>query len=138
MPEYYFPEQVLLVINKKAIKGNYVESFGGFCHCGKIMKTVAGFSNDESYVVVECPSCGSMELLVSAKSLDFVRKMDLVVVNSRDRVLEFLRDVLSPSELETVLERLKGSRYNYSSFNRAKKKIKDFKLDLDYLLAFFQ
>ncbi len=122
----------VLLVDGNALKIERVndEVFGGFCKCGgrMVQKGWVG----ERILVSECEKCWRVEaLFFNGKKL--VSRKEVWVVY-RQNMEEFLRELLSPAELEAVSRKAKNVPYNYNAFSRAKKKLEEINLNVDEVM----
>jgi hypothetical protein len=110
--------------------GNY---FGGFCTCGGIMRQRIWVETDSSSILIsECDDCWkNIALIFNSKK--FAGKKEVKTLGKRE-FGEFLKEILSPSEVESILNKARGERYNPSSLSRAKKKLARMNLGLEEVL----
>lgn len=123
----------VVLIEGRAFKAEKVDGniFGGFCKCGGIMLQKAWV--DDTLMISECERCWKVEAFrFNGKKL--IERCDVIVI-SRQNLLEFLREILTPAELEAIQNKARNLSYNYNAFSRAKKKIEELKLNLDEILG---
>ncbi len=124
-----------VIIDDKALKGEEVreKKFGGFCSCGGIMHQKLWIRNGANEILIsECEKCWKNEAMIF-NSRRFVRKEDVAVL-SRSEFMEFLKEILSDTEFEAVLNKAKGSSYKPSALSRAKKKLAERDIELDEVI----
>ncbi len=132
MSTFFVEPFSLLIIDGKAVKVERVDGnlFGGFCKCGGLM--IQRGWVDESIMISECERCWRVEAFVF-NGRRLIERRDVVTVY-RQNITEFLREILSPSEFEAIVNRAKNVQYNYNAFSRAKKKLEDLKMSPEEVL----
>ncbi len=137
MPRIFFIDPFSVVIlENKAVKAEKVDGniFGGFCKCGGMMFQKAWV--DDTLMISECERCWKVEAFrFNGKKL--VDRSEVKVIY-RQNIVDFLKEILSPSEFEAVQNKAKNVQYNYNAFSRAKKKLEELKLNVDEILNFMK
>ena len=130
----YIEPLKLLIYDEKAISGTPSSGFGGFCECGGVMSQKTWHQNGNLKILVsECENCWKIEAVVF-RGIDVLDRQEVRSFKRND-LKEFLSSVLSNTELEAVMDRMRGLRYNYNAYNRAKKRLEEMGLDLDRLVS---
>ncbi len=126
----YIEPMNTLILDGEALEGRRVnnELFGGFCECGGVMLQKAVFQSGKKNVILsECERCWKNRAMILENGEVDVK--DVRVVN-RGKMSEFLKEILSDSELEAIRNKAKGREYSYTSFSKAKKKLEKLGLDV--------
>ena len=123
----------ILIIDGNALKVERVDGnvFGGFCRCGGIMVQKAWI--EERILISECEKCWRVEALIF-NGRKLVDRLEVKVIY-RQNIDEFLRDLLSPAELEAIYRKARNSTYNYNAFSRAKRKLEELKIDVNEIIG---
>ncbi len=130
----YLEPLKLLIYGERAIPGTASSGFGGFCDCGGMMTQKTWHQNGNLKILVsECENCWKIEALVF-DGTDVIGREEVRDFKRND-LKEFLSVLLSSTELEAVMNKLEGERYNYSAYNRAKKKLENIGLNLEGLIS---
>ncbi len=127
-----------LIFDGKALKGVRVKDkiFGGFCECGGTMYQKIRFLNSELGILVsECESCWKNDALILSMSEGRVIDRGNLKLVDRSNIIDFLKEILSESELNSIIMRASGESYSHSSFSRAKKKLEKMNLSVDDILT---
>ncbi len=120
----YLLSREIIVADDRLLKGTKAGFFGGFCSCGGEYKATSFFRDrNHIYVLREC-ECGSMNVLVFDPGSDRVYEHDTRKLDKKD-FLKALSHVFTDSELKALISKLKGDKYSYSAFSRARKKLED-------------
>ncbi len=130
---YYIDPLSVVVLNNRALKAEKINGnvFGGFCRCGGIMLQKAWV--DESILISECEQCWRTEAF-TFNGRRFLNRTEVRAIY-RHNFEKFLEEVLSPSELEAVVNKAKGLQYSYNAYSRAKKKLGDMNIDINDVLS---
>lgn len=122
----------VVILEDKAVKAERVNGniFGGFCRCGGIMLQKAWI--DDTLMISECERCWKVEAF-RFNGRRLIDRCDVKVIY-RQNIVDFLREILSPSEFEAILNKAKNVQYNYNAYSRAKKKLEDLKLNVEEIL----
>jgi len=110
------------VFDLKKVDGNV---FGGFCHCGGEMYQKAWV--EDWMMISECERCWRVEGFLF-ENKRFVERFEIEVVED---VKDFLSEVLTPAELEAIVNKAKNANYNYNAFSRAKKRLEVMNLNVE-------
>ena len=123
----------VLLIDGNALKVERVDGnvFGGFCKCGGIMVQKAWIG--EKILLSECEKCWRVEAFIfNGRKL---MGREEVKVIYRQNIDEFLRDILSPAELDAIYKKAKNTTYNYNAFSRAKRKLEELSIDVNEIIG---
>ncbi len=123
----YLIKPNILFFENKAYRIEPTKGFGGFCECGGKMNQLGWIGN--WIMISECESCWKVEAFVF-ENFKFVRRFELRVIDLKD----FLKELLSESELDSIFKKANGLSYSYSSFSRAKRKLEEMNVNLDEIL----
>ncbi len=130
----YIEPLKLLIYDEKAISGVSSSGFGGFCECGGVMSQKTWHQNGNLKILIsECENCWKIEAIIFRET-DVIAREEVKSFKRND-LKEFLSTILSNTELEAVMDKLKGTKYNYNAYNRAKKKLEEIGLSLDDLIS---
>jgi len=123
----------VLLVDGNALKVERVDGnvFGGFCKCGGIMVQKAWIG--ERILLSECEKCWRVEAFIfNGRKL---MSREEVKVIYRQNIDEFLRDILSPAELDAIYRKAKNTTYNYNAFSRAKRKLEELSIDVNEIIG---
>jgi len=123
----YLIKPSTLFFENRAYRIEPANGFGGFCKCGGFMNQLGWVNN--WVMIAECESCWKVEAFVY-DNFKFVKRFELEVIG----IIDFLKEILTESELDSIFRKVKGLSYNYSSFSRAKKKLEEINLDINFIL----
>ena len=123
----------VLLVDGNALKVERVDGnvFGGFCKCGGIMVQKAWIG--ERILLSECEKCWKVEAFIFNGSKLMGRKEVKVIY--RQNIDEFLRDILSPAELDAIYRKARNTTYNYNAFSRAKRKLEELSIDVNEIIG---
>ncbi len=130
---YYVDPLSIVLLNNRALKAEKINGniFGGFCRCGGIMLQKAWV--DESILISECEQCWRTEAF-TFNGRKFLERREVKAVY-RHNFEEFLREILTSSELEAVIGKARGYQYSYNAYSRAKKKLEEMNIDVSEVLS---
>jgi len=78
-------------------------------------------------MISECERCWRVEGFLF-ENKRFVERFEIEVVED---LRDFLSEVLTPAELEAVINKAKNANYNYNAFSRAKKRLEVMNLNVE-------
>ncbi len=130
----------IMVVGNRIIRGIKSEFFGGFCSCGGEYKTISSFRDKNHLYVLRKCDCGALDILDYDPGSDTIHTKKVHQAD-KTNILDVLSRIFTDSELNALLSKLKGERYSYSAFSRAKKRIENAGLSLtefEHLVTNFQ
>lgn len=124
-----------VILEDTAYAGEEVEEkfFGGFCECGGLMlQKLWVQSGNKRILISECEKCWKNKAIVFS-SFKFEEKRDVDVLN-RHEFAEYLKNFLTDSEFEALLNKAKGREFQSIAYSNAKKKLLDMNFTIEEVL----
>lgn len=124
-----------VVLDDTVMSGEEVkeELFGGFCTCGGWMFQKIWIESETKKILIsECEKCWKNEAIIF-NSLKFETKQEVKVIGKHEFV-EFLKEILSNSEIEAIINKARNREFHSIAYSNAKKKLLNMNFKMEEVL----
>ncbi len=124
-----------VILEDTVYSGEEVEDefFGGFCSCGGLMIQKLWIESDNKKILVcECEKCWKNEAIIF-NSYNFETRQDVEVLG-RYEFMNYLKQILTGSEFEALLNKAQNKEFKPIAYSNAKKKLSKMNFEIEEIL----
>ncbi len=124
-----------IILDDTVFNGEEVqeELFGGFCRCGGLMFQKLWIKSENRRILVcECEKCWKNEAIFFNSS-KFETRQDVEVLG-RYEFMDYLKQILTESEFEAVLNKARNKEFQTIAYSNAKKKLSNMNFKMEEIL----